>query len=65
MLTIAGLQVYIIITTQNLVLVWPLAMITALKIRQLISYCLAVYRTWMSGKNHSSSGQGLLLLTDW
>ena len=63
MLTIAGLQVYIIITTQNLVR--PLAMITALKIAQLISFCLAVYRTWMSGKNHSSSGQGLLLLTDW
>ena len=47
MLTIAGLQVYIIITTQNLVR--PLAMITALKIAELISYCLAVYRTWMSG----------------
>ena len=63
MLTIAGLQVCIIITTQNLLR--PLAMITALKIAQLISFCLAVYRTWMSGKNHSSSGQGLVLLTDW
>ena len=63
MLTIAGLRVYIIITMQNLVR--PLATITALKIAQLISDCLAVYRTWMSGKNHSSSGQGLLLLTDW
>lgn len=34
MLTIAGLQVYIIINTQNLVT--PSAMITALKIAQLI-----------------------------
>ena len=35
MLTIAGLQVYIIITTQNLVR--PLAMITALNVTQAIS----------------------------
>ena len=35
MLTITGLQIYIIITTQNLVR--PLAMITALKVAQLIS----------------------------
>ena len=35
MLTIAGLQIYIIITTQNLVR--PLTMITALKVAQVIS----------------------------
>ena len=35
MLTIVSLQVYIIITTQNLVR--PLAMITALKVTQVIS----------------------------